>query len=98
MSPKTNRMSSTAAPSTSENWQIVDQLQIGRKTGTASIETEPSALIISERRQAAGLLDQRITVSIEPASVSRRQAIRRMNEEIEGRSSPTETFASKTAG
>jgi hypothetical protein len=96
MSPKNLLISSTATSSTTGDWRPVDSLPPAKHRGT-SFELEPNAILVSERRQvseAAG----KITVSIEPASFSRRQAIRRLNEEIEGRSSPSDTYASKTAG
>jgi hypothetical protein len=69
-----------------------------KSRGTAAFQVEPSAMIVSERIQASDAPGTKITVSVEPASVSRRQAILRLNEEIEGRSSAADTYASKTAG
>jgi len=97
MSPKNVPMSSTAT-TTIREWLPAEPLLPTKSRGTAVLQVEPSAMIVSERRQASDAPAIKITMSIEPASVSRRQAIRRLNEEIEGRSSPADTYASKTAG
>jgi hypothetical protein len=98
MSQKSIQISSTATSTTTQDWRPVEPLAPAKNRGTAGFQVEPSAMIVSDRRQASDAPNIKITVSIEPASVSRRQAIRRLNEEIEGRSWPADTYASKTAG
>lgn len=96
MSPQNIRMSSTASLA-EQNWKPAELTSSDSKV-TTGFNLEKTTIVVSQRRQASDVSNAKITVSIEPASVSKREAIRRLNDEIEGRSSPTDTFASRTAG
>lgn len=98
MSPKTVRISPTS-PAAAQDWRTVDVSVPSKAKGTAVFQTEQSGLIVTERRQASDTrLMMKMTVFVDPASASKRQAIKRLNDQLEGRASPADTYASKTAG
>jgi len=98
MSPKNTRISSTATSASTQAWLPAEAMTPTKKSGTTALQTESGVVIVSQRRHASDALGMKITVSIEPGSASKRQAIRRLNEEIEGKASPADTYASRTAG
>jgi hypothetical protein len=97
MSPKPLSVSSTSASMSNLDWRQADALVPGKGASTTSTETDLPIVVATERRLASSISAAAINVSIAPASASRRQAIRRLNEELEGRSLPSDTYASKTA-
>jgi hypothetical protein len=94
MSPKSFSISSTALNS-DKNWVTTDVQPRSAKANTATT-VDMDALSVAARiaQGAAG----GIVAMVEPTAIARRIAIRKLNDEIEGRLSPSDTFASKTAG
>ena len=97
MSPKSFKISSTAA-SSPEAWITTEvTLRVAKGSTNARLD-DPYTELIAARRSINDQGNPEIILSIEPATVSKKLAIRKLNEELEGRFSATETFASKTAG
>jgi hypothetical protein len=96
MSPKSDKPSSTAVM-TSDNWVTTGSVRFHSGAGKTSVLSDLGSVIISGQSRVSGGKAE-IVLSVDPAAVTKRMAIRKLNEELEGRYSPTETFASKTAG
>lgn len=90
MSPK---ISSTAVTS-DKNWVDAKLQPLTPAAGTAAAVVDPGSLFISAQVGQ----ESRILAMLEPAAMTKRLAIRKLNDEVEGRLSPSDTFASKTAG
>jgi hypothetical protein len=97
MSPKSDKPSSTAVI-TSDNWVNTPLVHFHSGTGKTSVLSDPNAVIISGQSRVSGEGKAEIVLSVDPSAVTKRMAIRKLNEELEGRYSPTDTYASKTAG
>jgi len=96
VSTKNTRLSSTTV-STTSNWVNTD-VPLHSAKGTTVVHTDPNAVIISGKSHINKEGRAEIVISVEPTTVSKRQAIRRLNEELEGRFAPSDTYASRTAG
>lgn len=90
MSPK---ISSTAV-SSGKNWVDTNLQPRAAKSQTSAALTDPDTLFISANIAQGS----KIVAMVEPATVNKRLAIRKLNDEVEGRLSPSDTFASRTAG
>ncbi len=97
MSPKSDKPSSTAVM-TSDNWVTTKLVRFHSGAGKTSVLSDLNSVIISGQSHVSGGGKAEIVLSVDPAAVTKRMAIRKLNEELEGRYSPTDTFASKTAG
>jgi hypothetical protein len=93
MNPKSVSISNTAVVS-DKNWVAAD-VRLRTTRGSTAVSNDPDALVISVRVMRG---DQKIVTTVEPTAATRRAAIRKLNNEIEGRLSPYDTHASKTAG
>ena len=93
----TKIMLSTTAVATAGDWINTDVPLHYAKTATV-VQTDPNAVIISGRASVNKEGKAEILLSLDPRAVSKKAAIRKLNEELEGRFSPSDTFASRTAG
>jgi hypothetical protein len=97
MSTKNIEPSSTAVM-TSDNWVSTKMVRLHEGVVTTSVLSDPNVVIISGQSRVSGEGKAEIVLSVDPSAVTKRIAIRKLNEELEGRYSPSDTYASKTAG
>jgi hypothetical protein len=97
MSSKTIKPSSTFVTTSDSVW-VGTILQPPSIKGSTSVQNDPYVVMLTGRTQIGLGGAAEIVTSIEPTTVSKKLAIRRLNDEMEGRVIPTETYASKTAG
>jgi hypothetical protein len=97
MSSKTIKPSSTAVM-TSDTWVTTSLVSFRSGAGKTSVLSDPNAVTISGQSRVTGEGKAEIVLSVDSSAVTKRVAIQKLNEELEGRYSPTDTYASKTAG
>jgi hypothetical protein len=97
MNTKNIKPSSTAV-TTSDNWVSTPSVRMRPGVGKTSVLSDPNAVIILGQSRVGGGGRAEIVLSVDPSAATKRMAIRKLNEELEGRYSPTDTYASKTAG
>jgi hypothetical protein len=89
---------STTAVITSENWVTTVFVRPHSAAGKTTALSDPNAVIISGQSRVSREGKTEIILSVDPAAVTKKMAIRKLNEELEGRYSPSDTYASRTAG